>query len=177
MPGLSPEPMTMAGIGQGVAMTEVSVVLLPSADWPERMEVATELVARGTTVHLPPEIVLPDGLAAAIADSRTVAGLAVGLNAADIPGPIVLVSHGRTSRLLPALALAQRSAHRLVRGYVLVDSPVPAPGLHWPDAPVWWCCTGDAPESIVKAELTARLRGFEVRIEADLPATIVTASE
>ena len=62
MPGLSPEPMTMAGIGQGVAMTEVSVVLLPSADWPERMEVAAELVARGTTVQLPPEIVLPKDL-------------------------------------------------------------------------------------------------------------------
>ncbi len=158
-------------------MTEVSVVLLPSADWPERMEVAAELVARGTTVHLPPEIVLPDGLAGVIADSRTVAGLAADLNTAAVPGPVVLVSHGRTSRLLPALALAQRAAHRQVRGYVLVDSPVPAPGQQWPDAPVWWNCTADAPEAVLKAELTARLRGFRVEVDADLVATIVTACD
>lgn len=158
-------------------MTEVTVVLLPSADWAGRTELAAEVVARGARVHLPPAIVLPDDLAAPIADSRTVAGLAIGLNTAAIPGPIVLVSHGRTSRLLPSLALAQRAAHRQVRGYLLVDSPVPAPGPQWPDAPVWWICTESAPEAVLKAQLTARLRGFEVNVGADVAETIITACD
>jgi hypothetical protein len=157
--------------------TDVTAVMLPSRDWPGRAEVAAEVVALGTRVHVPPEVALPEGLPPAVADSRTVASLAMGLNAAAIPGPIVVVSNGQTSRLLPALALAQRAVHRQVRGYVLVDSPVPSPGPHWPDAPVWWCCTNAAPESVVGAELTARLRGFHVGVDADVAATIVTASD
>lgn len=37
---------------------------------------------------------------------------------------------------LPAIALAQRTAHRRVAGYLLVEADAPASSDAWPDAPV-----------------------------------------
>ncbi|MFE9244841.1 hypothetical protein [Nocardiopsis sp. NPDC006938] len=42
--------------------------------------------------------------------------------------PVVLVAEGDGGPLLGAVGAAQRSAHRPVLGYVLVDAPLPQPG-------------------------------------------------
>ncbi|WP_431872087.1 hypothetical protein [Nocardiopsis eucommiae] len=42
--------------------------------------------------------------------------------------PVVLVAEGDSGPLLGAVGAAQRSAHRPVLGYVLVDAPLPQPG-------------------------------------------------
>ncbi|MEU5875960.1 hypothetical protein [Spirillospora sp. NPDC047279] len=41
--------------------------------------------------------------------------------------PLVLVAYGAAGPLLPAIALAQRAAHRKVGGYVFVDAELPRP--------------------------------------------------
>jgi hypothetical protein len=51
--------------------------------------------------------------------------------------PLIIVAHGSGCALLPAVALAQRTAHRRVGAYVLVDPDAPAGSDTWPDAPVY----------------------------------------
>lgn len=46
----------------------------------------------------------------------------------DGRSPMVLVAEGDSGPLLGAVGAAQRSAHRPVLGYVLVDAPLPQPG-------------------------------------------------
>ncbi|UOE22138.1 hypothetical protein NI17_018715 [Thermobifida halotolerans] len=60
--------------------------------------------------------------------SRYVARAALEIAAADPAGPLLLVASGAAGPLLPAIAAAQRAAHRAVAGYVLVDALVPQPG-------------------------------------------------
>jgi hypothetical protein len=86
--------------------------------------------------------------------------------------PLVLVGYAGSGPLLPALATAQRAAHRPVGGYVFVDSELPAPGgdgevpvpADWPEAPCGYLVTVQTPES--PAARQARLRGWQVRILA-----------
>lgn len=49
---------------------------------------------------------------------------------------LFLIVRGENAHILPAIALAQRSAHRRVWGYLLVDADPPASTDSWPDAPV-----------------------------------------
>ena len=51
--------------------------------------------------------------------------------------PVIVVAHGTGCAALPALALAQRTAHRRVGAYVLVEPDAPASSDTWPDAPVF----------------------------------------
>ncbi|MFC4912452.1 hypothetical protein [Actinomadura gamaensis] len=53
------------------------------------------------------------------------ASLIIAATAPDIP--LVLVGHGSAGPLLPALAAAQRAAHRPVGAYVFVDASLPRP--------------------------------------------------
>nr|WP_245627659.1 hypothetical protein [Actinomadura oligospora] len=51
------------------------------------------------------------------------ASLIIAATAPDVP--LVLVGHGSAGPLLPAIATAQRAAHRPVGGYVFVDASLP----------------------------------------------------
>lgn len=51
------------------------------------------------------------------------ASLIIAATAPDVP--LVLVGHGSAGPLLPAIASAQRAAHRPVGGYVFVDASLP----------------------------------------------------
>lgn len=51
-------------------------------------------------------------------------------------GPIIFITEGDIANLLPSIAFAQRTAHRAVAGYVLIDPRLGSPTLDWPDAPV-----------------------------------------
>jgi hypothetical protein len=68
----------------------------------------------------------------------------------------VIVAYGSSCALLPAVALAQRTAHRRVSAYVLVDPHPPASTDTWPDAPVT-VVTEDAQTARVST-----LRGWSV---------------
>ena len=72
--------------------------------------------------------------------------------------PLLIVADGARALLLPAVALAQRSAHRRVRGYLLLEPELPAVTDSWPDAPV--AIATDDPEGWLGVQ--ARLRGWEL---------------
>ncbi|MQY04945.1 hypothetical protein [Actinomadura macrotermitis] len=59
--------------------------------------------------------------------ARYVARASLIIAATDPVAPLVLVGHGTAGPLLPAVALAQRAAHRKVGGYVFVDALLPRP--------------------------------------------------
>lgn len=156
-------------------MPEAHVVLLPDTTW-DQAPLAAEVVGHGVDAFVPVLSEIPDDLPPPLADARRVAMIAMWLNDHAVPAPIVLVAHGDCARLLPALSLAQRSAHRLVTGYVILDPPAtPAPSLEWPDAPVWWVATATAPQPVIDGALSARLRGFHVMTEV-APVTAVLAA-
>ena len=73
----------------------------------------------------------------------------------DPPDPIVFVVRGALAEVLPSIAFAQRTAHRTVAGYVLIDPVFPNPAADWPDAPVMVL------GSTQFAERDARLRGWQ----------------
>lgn len=87
------------------------------------------------------------GPAATLA-SRTCAAI----SALAPASPLVIVAFGSDALLLPAVALAQRAAHRRVVGYLLVEPALPPGSDTWPDAPV--TVLGDSPDPQV------RLRGW-----------------
>ncbi|MCB0915174.1 MAG: hypothetical protein H6525_02720 [Actinobacteria bacterium] len=142
-------------------MRSPHVVLLPGSGM-DRSAVAAELVGDGIDCYCPPEAQLDPELPEQLADARRVAAVAQWLAGAAVPPPVVLVAAGSAARLLPALSLSQRSAARLVVGYVLIDAPSPAPSHEWPDAPVWWVSTPAASAEVEAGALSADLRGFEV---------------
>ncbi|REE97063.1 hypothetical protein [Thermomonospora umbrina] len=119
---------------------------------------------------------------------RYVARASLVIAAAGPAVPLVLVGHGAAGPLLPAVAAAQRAAHRPVGGYVFVDAdlpvhrrpaddhahghgpanvngqeddaPVPA---DWPEAPCGYLGTAEEHGPPVRQ---ARLRGWQVRTGA-----------
>jgi hypothetical protein len=146
-------------------------ILLPAVGF-DPTALAAELVGRGVDSYIPE---LPDIAAdtpATLADARRVAYIAIWLNQRSVPPPTVVVAHGSAARLLPAMALAQRSAARLITGYVIVDAPAPSPAMEWPDAPVWWVSTAQATEEVRAGATGAGLRGFEV-VATDEVAALV----
>lgn len=120
--------------------------------------------------------IVPDSIALpALADddswvARTALTISEMVAAGRLRPPLLLVLTGRLARHAPNLGFAQRAARRAVRGYVLVDPELPAPGTvsDWPDAPVTMIL---ADENDTRAR-DARLRGWEVLIGD--PASIVT---
>lgn len=80
--------------------------------------------------------------------------------------PLVIVAFGDGASLVPAVALAQRAAHRAVAAYVLVDPASDPSAQDWPDAPV----VVVAPEG-GDALRRAGLRGWE-SCSATVPAVI-----
>lgn len=104
----------------------ITVLLPPTLRAPfSLLDAADALSAQGYTPVFPE---IPDDDTAPHA-ARYVAraSLEIGRLAAD-RAPAVLVAEGDSGPLLGAVGAAQRSAHRPVLGYVLVDAPLPQPG-------------------------------------------------
>ncbi|MFB4316623.1 hypothetical protein [Actinomadura sp. 21ATH] len=89
--------------------------------------------------------------------------------------PLALIAQGDAGPLLPALALAQRAAHRQIGAYVFLDATLPRPPRahdhageepavpvppDWPEAPCGYLTTGTAPTQAVRE---ARLRAWPVQ--------------
>ena len=157
-------------------MVDARVVLLPDEGW-DRQRLAAERVGLGLVALLPDLPEVPADLPPRLVDARRIAWTAIWVNDHEVPGPVVLVAHGDAARLLPALSLSQRSAHRLVTGYVILDAPAtPAPSLEWPDAPVWWVASPGADAVVAEGALSARLRGFHVLEGVEQAAAVATAA-
>ncbi len=120
-----------------------TVVVLPAAD-PGRLSVIDRLQRSGYAVRV---LNRSEGPAATDA-----ARICAELNADPPHPPLSIVAFGSAARLLPAVALAQRSAHRAVREYLLVDPELPPVSDGWPDAHVTVFSDGDQNQ--------ARLRGW-----------------
>ena len=58
------------------------------------------------------------------------------LHELDPLGPLVVLAPASSVDFLPAVALAQRTAHRRVAAYYLIDPLNDPTGPEWPDAPV-----------------------------------------
>ncbi len=124
-----------------------TVLLLPGTG--HDPELASSLGAEDTTVVRIQPVEGPEASLAA----RVCAAIAV---VAPEP-PLVIVASGADALLLPAVALAQRSAHRRVTHYVLVEPELPVVNDSWPDAPVTVVSDEDG---WVGAQ--ARLRGWRL---------------
>jgi hypothetical protein len=72
--------------------------------------------------------------------------------------PLAIVAHGELALLLPAVALAQRSAHRRTIAYLLINPELPPVSDTWPDAPV----TVASNDAASPAAVQGRLRGWTV---------------
>lgn len=109
-------------------MSAGSLVLLPSATTLDRVAFVDSL-ADGPWSFL--DVDLP------VADRAPLPTRICGHLQAMAPSePLLLIAPAPAIDCLPAVALAQRTAHRLVAGYLLID-PADAPvGSDWPDAPV-----------------------------------------
>ena len=111
------------------------------------------------TVLVLAEVVPVDGPPEALA-TRMCAAIAA---LAPAP-PLLIVADGARALLLPAVALAQRSAHRRVSGYLLIDPELPAVTDGWPDAPV--TIAASDPEGWLGVQ--ARLRGWDLISPVDV---------
>jgi hypothetical protein len=80
--------------------------------------------------------------------------------------PIVFVVSGNAVELLPNIALAQRTAHRAVAGYVLIDPAIGKPMQDWPDAPVL-VITADE-----RVQREASLRNWRVSDDLNLTSAV-----
>jgi hypothetical protein len=95
-------------------------------------------------------------------ESALSARMCAAINLLDPSPPLVIVAQGDHALLLPAIALSQRTAHRRVSGYVLIDPDLPPVGDTWPDAPV----TVVTDDTDSQASLQGRLRGWQVQTHA-----------
>ncbi|WP_241661093.1 hypothetical protein [Thermomonospora catenispora] len=154
-------------------MTPGSLILLhpPRATAAAWGEVPELLRARGR------EVLVPD--VGEVGGMRYVARASLAVAAAAPTAPLVLVGRSAAGPLLPAMAAAQRAAHRAVGGYVFVDADPPAPRApaaghahaldaappvpaDWPEAPCGYLSTaGETPRV-----RQARLRGWQVTVLA-----------
>ena len=91
-----------------------------------------------------------------------VARVCAAITAAEPSPPVVIVAAGASALMLPSVALSQRSLHRRVSEYVLVEPHLPPVTDAWPDAPM--TVATDAPDDAA----LARLRGWSVIRHVDL---------
>ncbi len=149
------------------ALLPETVVLCPSpaghppAPW---AEVSRQLDDAGVR-HINPDLPLDEGAAAetpSVQMAHWVATCAVAIAVGGAKAPVLLVAHGAAGVVLPALGFSQRAARRGLHGYVFVDADLPAAGRgggDWPDAPVTYVASPDAPKDAV---IQAALRGWNV---------------
>jgi hypothetical protein len=113
-------------------------------------------VTTGTVLRLA-DITPVDGPESALS-----ARICAAINLRDPTPPLVVVAHGDHALLLPAIALSQRTAHRRVSEYVLIDPVLPTVSDSWPDAPV----TVVTDDTDGQASLQGRLRGWQLLTHA-----------
>jgi hypothetical protein len=87
------------------------------------------------------------------------------------PAPLVIVTHGALLDLLPSIALAQRTAHRAVAGYILIDPVIGAPLPDWPDAPVLTISSNE------QVQREARLRNWRVSDASNISDAVQAFAE
>lgn len=102
-------------------------------------------------------------------DATLAARTCAAINVIDPPAPLVIASVGERALLLPAVALSQRSNHRSVSQYLLIEPELPPVTDGWPDAPVT-IVTDDADS---EAARQGRLRGWRVLSLAQLDERVV----
>jgi pimeloyl-ACP methyl ester carboxylesterase len=96
---------------------------------------------------------------------RYVARASLVVAATDPRPPLLLIAHGGAGPLLPAVAAAQRAAHRPVGGYLFMDAELPIPSRDpgtaedWPDAPCGYLRISERHEDSARI---AELRGWPV---------------
>jgi hypothetical protein len=95
-------------------------------------------------------------------ESALSARMCAAINLLEPTPPLVIVAHGSEALLLPAIALSQRTAHRRVSAYVLIDPDLPTVSDGWPDAPV----TVVTDDTDGQASLQGRLRGWQLLTHA-----------
>lgn len=135
------------------------MVVLPSQRSSVRASVIAELRSLGATVL---DVDLPSAAAAPLA-VRTCAAIVT----ARPTSPLLVVALSDGAELVASVALSQRTAHRAVTGYVLIDPETDPSAPDWPDAPVLAIVT----EAEGDAARRARLRGWQVAA-ATAPAVI-----
>lgn len=136
-------------------MSVATVLVLPGGDAAARTRLGS-LVGGGQWRVL--EVQPLDGPASALS-VRVCAAIA----SLAPTAPVVVAAAGDGALLLPAVARAQRAAHRLVAEYLLVRPDVPPVTETWPDAPV--TVVLDDAEDLLTA--TVRLRGWTLLVGAD----------
>ena len=103
--------------------------------------------------HLPDDVIAVEPVPGP--DGSLGARICAAIRLLDPPAPLVIVAFGPGALHLPAVALAQRSAHKRVVGYLLIEPELPKVADVWPDAPV---CVVSSDEW---TSTQVRLRGWE----------------
>jgi hypothetical protein len=93
-------------------------------------------------------------------DSSLAARVCAAINERGPEPPLAVIAGGSGALLLPAVARAQRSTHRLVIDYLLIEPELPSVTDSWPDAPV----TVVSSDQWVTTQ--AQLRGWDL-LDAD----------
>ena len=106
-------------------MTEfgAEIVVLPHPSWTDRSAAIQALADNGLFVL---DVDTP-------VDSKSICATLLG---ADLNPPIVVIAHGDSCLVLPAVALSLRTQHRNTAGYVLIDPDAPPASDTWPESPV-----------------------------------------
>lgn len=155
-------------------MTPGTLILLPDPDETVDPWAGVPVELRASAVEV------PSAALAAATGMHYVVRASLFIAAAAPRAPLTLVGRGGAGPLLPAIAAAQRAAHRRVGGYVFLDAAlpgqahghdhhgaaaepagleaIPAP-VDWPDAPCGYLRTS---EERIGAVRQARLRGWRV---------------
>lgn len=106
-----------------------SIIALPGADFVFHAALTSALQAVGGqifTIDLPPASPAPMSVL-----------ICARIHELGPAAPLVVVAPASSVQYLPALALAQRTAHRRIAAYYLIDPLTDPTGPEWPDAPVY----------------------------------------
>ena len=110
-------------------MSAGSIIALPGGDFGFRTALSAavrDLGGQIFEIDLPPVFVAPMSVL-----------ICARIHELEPIGPLVVVAPASSVDYLPALALAQRTAHRRVAAYYLIDPLTDPTGPEWPDAPVY----------------------------------------
>ncbi len=110
-------------------MSTGSIVALPGGDLEFHLELGTavrELGGKVFAIDLPPASPAPMSVL-----------ICARIHELGPAAPLVVVAPASSVQYLPALALAQRAAHRRIAAYYLIDPLTDPTGPEWPDAPVY----------------------------------------
>ena len=110
-------------------MSSGTIIILPGGAAEFRATLLREITDLGGfafSIDIPPVSVAPMSVL-----------ICAQLHELDPLGPLVLVAPASSVDFLPAGALAQRTAHRRVAAYYLIDPLTDPTGPEWPDTPVY----------------------------------------